>query len=380
MQAPYKVIEKELLLKHPNKRNATAGILRLQLSRKPFEGVGQVDESDPQARAKGQIDPMDLIANDEDDDGERDGRLHIVITDVKGLPAGKSPNLEKTGFLLKAKALPLSKKKERITPAVYEFEKNASGTFDHSFTGSAPHKNLAHFVFPYSNDVEGDGQSSGSNEDGGINFQVMLPGDYLRSDKPFLGGTISKRDISELINGNVLKTASQDKRRILPPQAVSISVEAEGINSAASIRATMQYISASEGNLKLMPRSLKISSSSLKILSPSLKIEVVKMNGKDGKRLKIGPKSTGIPKGQGGKFSWKKGDEQHFIKYQNLNQKVPHFLKVTLQKKSKAAVGHCFKSMAEIFAYDGETELHFDMKNKNGNIIATTSCRCPLDN
>ena len=118
-------------------------------------------------------------------------------------------------------------------------------------------------------------------------------------------------------------------------------------------------------------KSLKISSSSLKILSPSLKIEIVKMNGKDGKRLKIGPKSTGIPKGQGGKFSWKKGDEQHFIKYQNLNQKVPHFLKVTLQKKSKAAVGHCFKSMAEILAYDGETELHFDMKNKNGNIIAT---------
>ena len=160
---------------------------------------------------------------------------------------------------------------------------------------------------------------------------------------PFLGGT--KKEISELIT-NVLKTASGQKKDF----AINRFNICRGRRNSALYQATtMQYISASEGNLTV-PRSLKISSSTSKCPPQTGLNHQNEWEGKS--RLKSG-KVKGIERDRG-KFSWKRY-EQHFIKYQNLNQKVPLFESDSPEKEQ----GGCWPLLQihSRYCLDGETEL-----------------------
>ena len=306
-----------------DKLGKSAGKLYIRLRRDEFEGMEGRD--DGVNRGKGNTSVEEDFGEDDDDDGEADGRLHVQVLHLSGFTGQEFQCRESKLRLCINPANKYKKTKDsfKLVPQGNNEKKGSATVFGYSPEKDAPRGGLGNFdfVMPY---MCNKGNAGDAEEDTSLTVQLVAPGSFFKKEKILVSGTVLASTLDEL---EVARGAMSK-----PSKEVELSlgtVENNVLVKKGSVSLKLTYIPFVSGKVRIsvvgaseLPES--------KSKDPRIQVYPV-VNGRKEKpaALRDGKSSNDDPRNP----KWDQA--QIFINYNNGRQKCPDDLVVRLKNLGK---------------------------------------------
>ena len=350
------------------KNGLPAGTLYVKLRRDEFEGIEGRD--DGINRGAGETTIEEDFGEDEDDDGEADGRLHIQVVELYDFEV--CPDFQ--GKKLKLRACMEPKNKFRKTKNTFELQSksNKSGE-DRSVLWFNPAKHAKiskteienfHLVMPYACNVGNRGRHEGSS----LQFQIVCPGSLFKREK-ILGS--AKIGVDTLDSLEVIKGQAPKPPATIDVDVVTIENEKKLVRGKARLKLT--YIPFVCGKIRVsVQKANNLRASNAK--DPRVEVFAI-IDGKDQRKvdMKCGRAINHQQGSSNCNPEWI--NAQANVRYTNGRQKSPDYLVLRLKnlERNKTIGIHKIPFLDIVKnASGGEIKLNkAELRNEDGTPAGT---------
>jgi len=350
----YRVVPEVLMLQ---KNGKDAGKLLLDLRREEFEGVTGRD--DGQNRGLGDTTVEEDFGEDDDDDGEADGRLHVDVLNFQGF---KDPDhfIQNSKFKVRLCINPA--KKFRKTEESFKFtldeetkdEKTNTWKYDTSKDKTASgtkQKNPKNFQFvlPYEANI---GNTSAKLEETNVTFQLYVPKKGVFGKKKiFAMGTIPWEILDPLEPGK-----NEDNFPPKPPVEYDVPLNIVKDNETitlGSAKVRLTYIPFVAGKIKVgVSKAYNLPLGPFKEKKPRIQMIPV-IDGKEVTSRKTDMQPSAPSNGKDaekGNPEWT--NPQMTLRYTNGKQKQPDYLKIKVTNVPNKFVGEYLVPFYDILRHN----------------------------